>query len=180
MQRHQGFFIVHNFIDSTVHSRHLKSLGHCICTNSVTNIRPSRYSKPVPLRCSSYWKTINKQYSSIGSTFCVYQKWCRGLMKIWNRPIIMVGLRCYNQSGVAELLIMRDPHYGRMCFKSVKTLGALHSQLWKKPGPSASAFSTAKNVKLLRPYPICKRPLATFWVNAYARVKYKFDLSMAI
>ena len=23
----------------------------------------------------------------------------------------MVGLWCYNQSGVAELLIMRDPHY---------------------------------------------------------------------
>ena len=31
-----------------------------------------------------------------------------------------------NQSGVTELLIMRDPHYGRMCFKSVKTLRVLH------------------------------------------------------
>ena len=30
----------------------------------------------------------------------------------------MVGIWCYNQSGVTELLIMRDPHYGRMCFKS--------------------------------------------------------------
>ena len=39
----------------------------------------------------------------------------------------MVGLWSYNQSGVTELLIMRDPHYGRMCFKevkSVKTFGA--------------------------------------------------------
>ena len=36
---------------------------------------------------------------------------------------------------------MRDPHYGGMCFKSVKTLGA-----W--------AFSTAKNVDLLGLYPI--------------------------
>ena len=35
------------------------------------------------------------------------------------RRIIMVGL----------LLIMRDFHYGRMCCKSVKTLGALHSYL---------------------------------------------------
>ena len=35
----------------------------------------------------------------------------------------MVGLWYYNQSGVTELLIMRDPHYGRMCLKSVKTLG---------------------------------------------------------
>ena len=26
-----------------------------------------------------------------------------------------------------ELLIMRDPHGGTMCFKSVKTFGALHS-----------------------------------------------------
>ena len=30
-------------------------------------------------------------------------------------------------SGVTELLILRDPHYGRICFKSVTTLGALHS-----------------------------------------------------
>ena len=44
----------------------------------------------------------------------------------------------YNQSGVTELLIMRDPYYGWMCFRSVKTLGA-------------SAFSTARNVEL---YPI--------------------------
>ena len=31
----------------------------------------------------------------------------------------MVGLWYYNQN---QLLIMRDPHYVRMCFKSVKTL----------------------------------------------------------
>ena len=43
------------------------------------------------------------------------------------RSIIMVGLWCYNQSGVIELLIMRHPHYGRMCFKLGKTLGALQS-----------------------------------------------------
>ena len=49
---------------------------------------------------------------------------------------------------------MRDHHYGRMCFKSVKTLGALHSYLWKRPRPSASAFSAAKNVKLLGHYSI--------------------------
>ena len=59
--------------------------------------------------------------------------------------------------GVTELLIMRDHDYGRMCFKSVKTLGALHSQLRKKPRPSASAFSTAKNVELLGLYPILSR-----------------------
>ena len=39
---------------------------------------------------------------------------------------LMLGLGCYNQPGVTELLIMSDPHYGRMCFKSIKTLGALH------------------------------------------------------
>ena len=62
----------------------------------------------------------------------------------------MVGLWCYSQSGVTELLIiMRDLHYGRMCFKSGKTRGALHSKLWKRPRPSASAFSTAKNEELL-------------------------------
>ena len=43
------------------------------------------------------------------------------------RSIIMVGLSYYNQSGATELLIMRDSHYGRMCFKSFKTLEALHS-----------------------------------------------------
>ena len=42
-----------------------------------------------------------------------------------HRPIIMWA---YNQSGVTKLMIMRDPHYGRMCFKSVKTLGTLHSE----------------------------------------------------
>ena len=68
----------------------------------------------------------------------------------------MVGLRCYNQPGVTEMLIMRDPHYmyGRMCFKSVKALEALHSYLWKSPRPLASAFSTSKNVELLGLYPI--------------------------
>ena len=45
----------------------------------------------------------------------------------------MAGLWCYNQSGVIELLIVRDPHYGLVCFKSVKTLGALRSSLWNRP-----------------------------------------------
>ena len=62
------------------------------------------------------------------------------------RPIIMICLCCYNQSGVTELLVMWDPHYGRICFKSVKTLRALHSQLWKRHRSSASAFSAAKSV----------------------------------
>ena len=39
---------------------------------------------------------------------------------------------------------MRGPHNGRMCFRSVKTLGALHSLAVEKA--SDSAFSTAKNV----------------------------------
>ena len=30
---------------------------------------------------------------------------------------------------IISQVIMRDPHYGRVCFKSVKTLGVLHSQL---------------------------------------------------
>ena len=49
---------------------------------------------------------------------------------------------------------MRDPYYIRMCFKSVKALGAIHSWLWKRQRPSASASSTAKNVELLGLYPI--------------------------
>ena len=39
------------------------------------------------------------------------------------------GLWYYNQSGVTELLIMWHALYVRMCFKSVKTLGVLHSYL---------------------------------------------------
>ena len=58
---------------------------------------------------------------------------------------------CYNQSGVIELLIVRDPHYGRVCFKSVKTLGALHSQLWNKP----------------RLYPIENLPCTTYVLQVY-------------
>ena len=38
----QGFYIVRNTICSTVHSRPLNSLDHCICTTTMTNIRPDR------------------------------------------------------------------------------------------------------------------------------------------
>ena len=68
----------------------------------------------------------------------------------------MVGLRYYNQSGATKLLIIRGFHYDRMCFKSVRTLGALHSQLWKRPWPSASALIKAKNVELIKLYHILK------------------------
>ena len=61
-------------------------------------------------------------------------------------PIIMVGLWCYNQSDVTQLLIMRDSHYGRTCFKSVKTLALAVKK--------ASTFTTAKNVELPGPYTI--------------------------
>ena len=42
------FFIVHSTIGSTVHTRHLSSLEHCICTTTMTNIRPDRDSNLVP------------------------------------------------------------------------------------------------------------------------------------
>ena len=44
---HQGFFIVHSAIGSTVHSMPLNSLEHCICTTTITNIRPDRDSSLV-------------------------------------------------------------------------------------------------------------------------------------
>ena len=56
----------------------------------------------------------------------------------------MVGLWSYNQSGVTDILIMRDPHYGHMCFKSVKTLGTF----------LAVEKATAKNVAFLGFYTI--------------------------
>ena len=59
-------------------------------------------------------------------------------------------------------LIMRDFHYGRVCFKSVKTLGALHSKLSKRPRLSASTIFKAKTVELLGLYPIHKY-LASYW-----------------
>ena len=49
------------------------------------------------------------------------------LLFIEYRTVIMVGVWYYNQSGATELLIMRDFHYGRMSFKTFKTLRALHS-----------------------------------------------------
>ena len=51
----------------------------------------------------------------------------RELLLIKYRLIIMVSLWYYDQSSVTELLIMRDSRYDRMCFKSVKTSGTLHS-----------------------------------------------------
>ena len=71
---------------------------------------------------------------------------------VGDRVYSVIGLCYFNQSGVTELLIMRDPHCVRMCFKSVKTLGAYilscGKGLWPRP------FSTAKNVEHLRLFPI--------------------------
>ena len=44
----QGLFIVHSTIGSTVHSMPLNSLEQCICTTTMTNIRPYRDSNLVP------------------------------------------------------------------------------------------------------------------------------------
>ena len=44
-----GFFRVHSTIDRNAHSRHLNNLQHCIYTALMTNIRPGRDSKPVPV-----------------------------------------------------------------------------------------------------------------------------------
>ena len=44
----QGFFIVRSTIGSTVHSMPLNSLEHCICTTTMSNIRPDRDSILVP------------------------------------------------------------------------------------------------------------------------------------
>ena len=58
----------------------------------------------------------------------------------------MVGLWCYNQSGVAELLIMRDPHY-------LILIRCVLSQL--KPSELyILSFFTANNVELPGFYPI--------------------------
>ena len=48
----------------------------------------------------------------------------------------MVGLWYYNLSGVTELMISRDPHCARVCFKSVKTLGT----------PRSSTFLAVRHV----------------------------------
>ena len=47
---------------------------------------------------------------------------------------------------------MRESHYGRMRFKSVKTLGC--STFLAVENDSASSFFTVKNVELLGLYPI--------------------------
>ena len=39
---------MHSTIGSTVHSMPLNSLEHCICTTTMTNIRPDRDSNLVP------------------------------------------------------------------------------------------------------------------------------------
>ena len=42
----QGFSLVHSSIDTTAHSRHLKSLEHCLCTTWKTNIGLNESSGP--------------------------------------------------------------------------------------------------------------------------------------
>ena len=67
----------------------------------------------------------------------------------------MVGLWYYNQSGVTELLIMRDPHYGQMCFKSVKTFRSPTFLAVKNASASGlDFFHSYMNVELLELYPI--------------------------
>ena len=45
---------------------------------------------------------------------------------------------------------MREPHYVRMCFKSVESLGALHTSLAvQKASASASTLFTVKIVELI-------------------------------
>ena len=39
------------------------------------------------------------------------------LSREWRVFVEQVQVWCYNQPGVTKLLIMRDPHYGWMCFK---------------------------------------------------------------
>ena len=63
---------------------------------------------------------------SLFDHYFLCREWRVLFLLIKYRPVIMVCLWCYNFSGAAELLIMIDPHYGRVCFISVKTLGPLH------------------------------------------------------
>ena len=62
----------------------------------------------------------------------------------------MVGLWYYDRSGATELVIMRVFYYGRMCFKSVKTLKSSTFLALQK----ASAVFKAKNVEFLGLYHI--------------------------
>ena len=66
----------------------------------------------------------------------------------------MVGLRYYDQPGVTELFVMKDPNYVLMCFKSVETLEILHSKVGKRPRTSASVFLKSNNVELSGLYPM--------------------------
>ena len=61
---------------------------------------------------------------------------------------IIVCLWCYYQSGVTELLIMRDPPYGRIC--QLKTSG--FSILSCEKGLGLDHF-TAENLELRGLYP---------------------------
>ena len=67
----QGFFIVHSTIGSTVNSMPLNSLDHCVCTTTMTNIRPDRNSnlvlpgyKPQSIRMSHRGRLQESEYYS--------------------------------------------------------------------------------------------------------------------
>ena len=66
----QGFFIVHSTIGSTVHSMILNSLEHCICTTTITNVRPDRDSNLVP----PGYKPQSTRMSHRGRSAC-YCRW---------------------------------------------------------------------------------------------------------
>ena len=104
---------------------HTASLG----TARWAHLSTSHQIKPSPKGSGlKWWFVLRWTHLSLpNDAVCIYYCWSSTYQLSWY--IIIVGLWCYNQSGVTDLLIMRDPHYGQTCFKSVKTLSIIS---WKK------------------------------------------------
>ena len=68
---HQGFFMVHSTIDRAVHSRHLNSLEHGICTTSMPNISKMRHHN----NRSNVTNTRHQWRNDLKCEHCLYCIW---------------------------------------------------------------------------------------------------------
>ena len=107
----QGFFIVRSTMGSTVQFMYLHSLEHCICTTTMTNIRPNRDSNLVPpgytpqsIRVSDRGLPLSSNIISCHNVAPLDMKGCVCHFTLWQiHPFLSKGMilwLCYDPTEI--------------------------------------------------------------------------------
>ena len=76
---------------------------------------------------------------------------------------------------------MRDPHYDRMCFKSAKTLGALHSHLYEENNVLVCFKNFERPSTSHKSLHSLTRAVSVLWTNCRdSRKLFKCSLTKAV